>query len=105
MKISDVTFEGPFEVDKAEIPKNRAGVYAILCKKSDGKYYVMDVGESGQSGIRIGNHDRKPCWEKKCDGTLSVYIRYMPTKEYTPEDRRKLESKIRKQYDPPCGKK
>ncbi len=104
MQIAGVEFEGPVSVDTTVIPANRAAVYVIICRKSDQKNYVTDVGESGETGKRIATHERRPCWERNCNGTLSVYLRYMPTSEgYTAADRRQLERKIRQQYDPPCG--
>jgi len=105
MTISGYEFEGPYSVETTVIPADRAAVYVIICKASDGKHYVKDVGESGEIGIRIANHDRRPCWERNCDGSLFVYLRYMPSSQgYTAADRRELESKIRNQYNPPCGK-
>ena len=77
----------------------------IICRAKDDKYYVIDVGESGETGIRLSNHNRRPCWERNCNGSLHVYLRYMPTSEgYDATSRRQLEKKIRQQYDPPCGK-
>ena len=78
----------------------------ILCKSSnDGKYHVIDVGESGEAGVRLANHDRRPCWIKECNGSLSVYLRYMPASEgFDSASRRALESNIRRDYNPPCGK-
>lgn len=104
MKICDVDFEGPYSIDTTEIPANRAAVYVIICELS-GRYPVMDVGESGEVGVRIADHDRRPCWRKNCTGDLSVYLRYMPSSAgYTAEDRRELERKIRKEHLVPCGK-
>ena len=102
MTICDLDFEGPYSIDTTEIPANRAAVYVIICALS-GKNHVMDVGESGEVGVRIGEHDRKPCWERNCTGGLSVYLRYMPSSTNTPADRRELERKIRDKYSPPCG--
>lgn len=106
IKISDIDFEGPYSIDTTTIPANRAAVYVIICKsnKAD-KYYVIDVGESGEAGVRLANHERRPCWEQHCDGSLSVYLCYMPSSQgYDSASRRALEAKIRRQYDPPCGK-
>jgi len=106
IEIYGYEFEGPYSIDTTVIPPNRAAVYVIICKTSDGKSYVKDVGESGEVDVRIGNHDRRPCWERNCGGSLSVYLHYMPSSEnYTVVDRRELENKIRNGYDPPCGKK
>jgi len=105
MTISGVEFEGPYDIESTVIPANRAAVYVIVCITDEGKN-VIDVGESGEVGIRISNHERKPCWEDNCTGNLYVYLHYMSSSEgYTSEDRRKLESKIRNEYNPLCGKK
>lgn len=105
MRISGYEFEGPYSIDTTVIPADRAAVYVIICTSSDGKHYVKDVGESGEIGVRIANHDRRPCWERNCDGSLYVYLHYVPSSEgYTPADRRKLESEIRNEHNPPCGK-
>jgi len=104
MEISGVSFEGPYSIDTTVIPANRAAVYVIICRTNDGRNIVVDVGESGETGIRIANHDRKPCWERKCNGLLRVHLHFMPTSAgYTTADRRQLEGKIRQQYNPPCG--
>jgi len=105
MKIADIEFEGPYIVDTTSIPANRAAVYVIICKSSNGTNSVVDVGESGETGIRLANHPRRSCWVRYCNGTLSVYLRYMPTSEgYDAASRRKLESRIRERNNPPCGK-
>jgi hypothetical protein len=77
MKISDYDFNGPYSIDSVEatLPANRAAVYAILHKSSDGKYYVVDVGESGEVGVRLANHDRRSCWDRICNGSPLMRLR------------------------------
>jgi hypothetical protein len=105
VKISGVDFEGPYSVDSTVILRDRAAVYVIICRKTNGDNVVMDVGESGEVGVRIALHPRRSCWERNCSGTLHVYLRYMPTSEgYDAASRRALEAKIRREYTPPCGK-
>ena len=105
MEISGVDFEGPYDVNSAVIPRNRAAVYVIICRKADGKNHVIDVGESGEVGLRLSTHTRRSCWGRNCSGILYVYLRYMPTSEgYDSVSRRTLEAKIRREYNPPCGK-
>jgi len=105
VKISDIDFEGPNDVDSTVIPRDRAAVYVIICRKTNGDNVVMDVGESGEVGVRIALHTRRSCWERNCSGTLYVYLHYMPTSEgYDAASRRALEAKIRREYAPPCGK-
>ena len=67
--IGQYTFEGPYE-NTGPI-EDRSGVYAILCL-CDGKYHVVDVGESAQVKTRVDNHDRKASWERNCSGTLAI---------------------------------
>lgn len=99
MNVSGYDFDGSYSIDTTVIPANRAAVYVIICRAPDNGYYVKDVGESGEVGIRIANHNRRSCWERNCNGSLSVYLRYMPSSEgYTAADRRKIETIIRNQY-------
>ena len=105
MKIADIEFDGPYDIDTTSIPANRAAVYVIICRSTDGKYYVIDVGESGETGVRLANHERRSCWKDNCSGSLSVYLHYMPSSQgYDAASRRQLEAKIRQQYNPSCGK-
>ena len=105
LEIAGIDFDGSYGVDTTTIPANKAAVYVIICSTKEGKNYVIDVGESGETGVRLSSHDRRSCWERNCSGTLRVYLRYMPSSEgYAAADRRQLEQKIRQQYDPPCGK-
>ena len=97
-------FEGPFSIDTTVIPGNRAAVYVITRTDKDGKIYVVDVGESGQIGVRLANHDRRPDWQRHGNGSLAAYARYMPESEgCTAASRRQFEHAIRQKYNPPCG--
>jgi hypothetical protein len=98
IRIGNYTFDGPFlSIDSIE---DRAGVYAVLCKKDD-KYTVVDVGESAEVKTRLANHDRKDCWEENCTGTLYYAVYYTPNLQQS--ERKEIEKEIRDQYNPPCG--
>lgn len=97
--ISNHTFEGPY-TDTAYL-KNQQGIYVILDKRSDGKWHVIDVGESEDVKDRVENHDRKDCWERNRQGELAVAVLYTPG--WTAQQRRALESKIREAFSPACG--
>ena len=98
--IGAYTFDGPYtNTDQLE---DKSGVYAILCKSSDGEYSVVDVGESATVKSRIDSHDRKDCWTRNCSGTLTVSVLYTPNKQQT--GRMEIEQELRDQYNPPCGK-
>jgi len=83
-----------------------AAVYVILCVAQDGSWTVLDVGQSGQVGIRIDDHDRKECWTRNCaNNNIWVCVYRMPSSQYTRQDREKFEAELRSQYRPPCGKR
>ena len=104
---TNITIEGiPFicvnlsEADFAD----RAAIYVILCVAKDGTWRVLDVGQSGQVGTRIDNHDRQDCWRHNCpSNNIWVCIYPMPTDQYTETDRLKVERKLRLKFNPPCG--
>ncbi|TAL70092.1 MAG: hypothetical protein EPN82_05635 [Bacteroidetes bacterium] len=86
--------------------KDIAAIYIILCVNSDKSWTVIDVGQSGELGERINNHDRIDCWKRKClNNNIWVCIYPMPTLKYTKENRLKLESELRSKYHNLCGKR
>ena len=83
-----------------------AAVYVILCVKQDGNWTVLDVGQSGQVGSRIDDHDREECWDRNCPSkNIWVCVYQMPSSQYTREDRERFEAQLRDQYQPLCGKR
>ena len=83
-----------------------AAVYVILCVEQNGSWTVLDVGQSGQVGSRIDDHDRKECWDRKCPSkNIWVCVYRMPSSQFTREDREQFEAQLRKQYNPLCGKR
>jgi hypothetical protein len=85
-----------------------AAIYVIICvNEVEGKYTVIDVGQSGQVGTRINNHDREECWHSNCEiGHIWVCIYKTPTVDMTAEERIDLEGKIRDAYpNLPCGER
>lgn len=101
IRISGYDFEGPY-TSTADL-RHASGVYVILDRRSDGKWSVIDVGESGDVRTRIENHDRKSCWERHRQGTLGVAVLYTPG--WSADQRRALESKVRQEFNPPCGER
>jgi hypothetical protein len=85
---------------------DRAAVYVILCVAQGGNSTVLDVGQSGEVGSRVDDHDRRSCWIKECpSGNIWVCVHLMPSDRYTKEDRLALERTLRQQYQPPCGQR
>jgi len=93
--VGDYSFDGPFS-DPASL-KDQSGVYVIHdCRQ--GKYYVIDVGETKEVQSRVSNHKRSSCWNEKSSGTLTYSGLYVNETE-----RMKIEKQLREQYDPACG--
>ena len=65
-------------------------------------YYLKDIGESAEVRTRLDTHDRRDCWEEKCDGALTYSVHY--TSNLQQAGRKRIEQEVRDQYDPPCGK-
>jgi len=81
-----------------------AAIYVILCVGSDGSSTVLDVGQSGQLGSRIDNHERKGCWGRHCpNGNIWVCVHRMPGS--TKQQREQVESTLRSQFNPQCGER
>ncbi|MCD6115349.1 GIY-YIG nuclease family protein [bacterium] len=97
MIISGYSFEGPYVVGKKVI--NRAAIYVIL----DSSNVVVDVGQSGQMGTRLLNHERKPCWDRH--GGKWFAVKWMPSDRYSREDRERIEHEIRLKEKPFCGER
>jgi hypothetical protein len=101
IQISGYHFEGPY-TSTGDL-RHAAGVYVILDHRLDHKWWVIDVGESEDVRTRIENHDRKSCWQRHRQGTIGVAVLYTPG--WMPEHRRQLESRIRREFNPPCGER
>lgn len=83
-----------------------AAIYVILCVDQGGAPTVLDVGQSGQVGSRIDDHDRKACWVRNCpNGNIWVCIHRTPSSQYTKQQREQIESTLRAQLNPKCGKR
>jgi len=101
LNILGYSFEGPY-TDISSV-RDQAGLYVICDYRSDGKWYVLDVGESEQLRTRLTNHERASCWNRHRQGQLGVAVLYTPG--WTEDQRRILESTIRDAFSPPCGKR
>lgn len=81
--------------------KPESGVYVIFCK-SEGKWSVLDVGESESVRDGVMKHDRADCWSKNCSGGTIYYSATYVT-DYSGDIGRSIAQKIRSLNDPPCG--
>lgn len=92
------TFEGGYT--STDPLQDRSGVYAIL-DKINGKYNLVDVGESCQVKSRIDNHDRKSCWQGKIKGQIECAVFYTPNANQ--HGRMQVEQDIRANFNDLCG--
>ena len=98
--IGDYPFEGPYKSTSNLL--DRAGIYAILTLKTNGKYSVVDVGESANVKTRVENHDRKDCWRRNSNNiVLAAY--YTPNLQQS--GRMMIEQDLRDRYNAPCGER
>ncbi|SPF40532.1 conserved hypothetical protein [Candidatus Desulfosporosinus infrequens] len=103
IKICDYKFEGPYDYpDDIDSLKDNTGVYVIL-ENFEGKYSILDIGESSKVLTTIENHDRVSCWKKQSNGTLHVAVFYTFNKQ--PPGRKEIEQELRGNFDLPCGDK
>lgn len=96
-------FEGPWLLSGTDFI-NHAAVYVILCRHSDANYEAVYIGETGQLGTRLSNHERAACWKRSCNGSLYVAVLSTPSDRYTADNRRAIEKELRDKYDPPCNR-
>jgi len=93
------------KLSEADFTDVAAG-YVILCVAQDRSWTVLDVGQSGELGSRLDDHDRKLCWTRNCpNNNIWVCVYRMPSPQYTKQDREQFEEELRNQYRPPCGKR
>jgi hypothetical protein len=105
-----LNWDGPYE-DPNAVPK-RAGIYMVIAgsKLSNGSfstssYEVLDIGQSGETGVRLDTHDRRDCWcnRKPANKTILFKFAAMPSDSYDETDRRIVECCLRAHTKPPCG--
>lgn len=68
-------------------------------------YELLDIGQSGKSGVRLDTHNRKDCWDNKKSSNKTILFKFaaMPSKDYDETDRRIAECCLRAHSKPPCG--
>ena len=101
INISEYTFEGPHPCDGDSL-RRWPGVYVILGLNHGNRWEVVDVGESRDIRNRIASHERGACWRAQDLANLSVAVLYTDT-FYDERWRMRLEARIRREYNPPCG--
>ena len=93
-------FEGAYTSSDSLRPIS--GVYVIWCE-NEGEWTVLDVGEAANVKERVKNHDREPCWERNCSGTIYYSATYTPNLQQAV--RVEIEQIIRNLAKPLCGRR
>lgn len=94
--------------DPEKVPKG-AGIYMIEAGNWQEVIIVLiktlDIGQSGEGGIRLKGHEREPCWirNKPTRAELIYSFAPMPSKDYDETDRRIVECCLRARKRPTCG--
>ena len=102
IQIGNYSFDGPQSLSDDLI--DRAAIYVILCSRLDNRYDVIYIGETGQAGTRLSNHERVICWNRNCTNSLYVAVFWTPSDQYSVDDRRVIEKELRDQYNPSCNR-
>jgi len=105
-----VTLNWELYEDPDEVPK-RAGIYMIITGLYGDKgwkissYKLLDIGQSGETGVRLDTHNRRDCWEKHTPSGYTILYKFapMPSENYDRTDRLIVECCLRSHAKPPCG--
>lgn len=88
-----------FEVERwGTLFPDIGAVYAILRIRTDGRYDVIYVGQTGTLGTRLSNHERQPCFDREKKSHVGV------RPEPSEARQRVIESDLIDGYDPPCNR-
>lgn len=68
-------------------------------------YELLDIGQSGDTGVRLDTHDRRDCWNNKKSLNKTILFKFaaMPSEDYNEMSRRIVECCSRAHARPPCG--
>lgn len=97
--------------DGGSVPK-RAGIYMVLAslKSSAGSwdtssYELLDIGQSGETGVRLDIHERRDCWGRRKSSNKTIVFKFavMSSEKYDETDRRIVECCLRAYTKPLCG--
>jgi len=105
-----VTLEWELYTDPDDVPP-RAGIYMVIAGRYGEEgwristYKLLDIGQSGDSGVRLDTHDRRPCWEDETPSGYTILYKFAPmaSRDYDRTDRRIVECCLRSHERPPCG--
>jgi hypothetical protein len=106
-KIADATFTGASgtQYSFAVYPLNTSfgdvGAVYIFTKRTatqdNGTHKLLYIGESGELGTRISNHEKLPCVNQHGGNCICVHG------DNSQDSRRNKESDLISHYDPPCN--
>ena len=106
-----VNLDWDLYVNPEDVPR-RAGIYMVIAglRTSNGKwdissYELLDIGQSGETGVRLDTHERRNCWYEKKSSNKTILFKFapMPSENYDETDRRIVECCLRAHTSPLCG--
>jgi hypothetical protein len=106
LTIAGLLFTGGFKLEKTVTRANQEpALYAVVAKRGpdwDPQFVLIDVGETGESGMNFASHPSRSRWEAALPGEPPVlYLHVMPRAETDAAGRNAAVSAIRQSYSEP----
>jgi len=100
LKIKNFLLTGPFGIDDAVVrPNQDPAVYAVVSKGGEPwnpTFRVLEVDDTGESGVMFAKHPNRATWTQDADGKLGIYFLNFSRKEgHTASDRLAAVAQIR----------
>lgn len=105
IKLNDLSFDGPFPIARWDPPR-KAAVYAMMIPANEANIYkVIYIGESENLSERgfYTSHHAYQCWIKHAGNETRLYISIYSMLNSTIQQRREVEQKLIKYYNPVCN--
>lgn len=88
--------------DRSDKFKAVGGLYFLTIRKQNangtGSHTFIYIGETEDLSRRPFNHHRKPCFDRHGANSVLIYV------EESRDKRLKIETDLRRAYDPPCNR-
>lgn len=84
---------------------NRAAIYIIWTNLNQpNRYQILYIGQSGQTGTRLdATHHKYQCWVNHSNGNLYVAFWWMPSNQFSEQQRKTSEQNLIQKYNPICN--
>ncbi len=83
---------------------NRACIYTVWTALGEpGRYNILYIGQTGELGVRLDNHHKRQCWIDHTVNGLYIGFWWMPSNQYTQQNRLDAETNLIRRYNPICN--